>query len=114
MYEVAVHQVTAQSAGGSEAGPGEPPGKEKKNTRGEDGGPRPPAIRGPAPGGTPPRSPVTYRPGMPSPAPARATVIMSFSTVAGASPAPAPCPFASNPTQSTAASTSGSPRICSI
>ena len=38
----------------------------------------------------------------------------SLSTVAGASPAPAPCPRASNPTQSTAASTSGSPIICSI
>ena len=51
---------------------------------------------------------------MPSVAPALATVMMAFSTVAGASAAPAPCPWASNPTQSTAASTSGSPRICSI
>ena len=51
---------------------------------------------------------------MPSEAPARAIVMMSLSTVAGASPAPAPWPRASNPTASTAASTSGSPRICSI
>ena len=51
---------------------------------------------------------------MPSEAPAREIVMMSLSTVAGASPAPAPWPRASKPTASTAASTSGSPTICSI
>ena len=63
---------------------------------------------------TAPGSPVTYRPGMPSLPAARVTPISEFSTVAGASPAPSPWPRASKPTQSTAASTSGSPRICSM
>jgi hypothetical protein len=41
--------------------------------------------------------------------------MIEFSTVAGASwSAAAPCPRASKPTASTAASTSGTPRICSI
>src|SRR5699024_8729543 len=48
------------------------------------------------------------------PAPTRVTFMMSFSTVAGASSAPSPCPRASNPTASTAASTSGSPTISAI
>src|SRR6202012_3191728 len=62
----------------------------------------------------PPGSPVTYRPGMPIAPPAAVTSISEFSTVAGASCASAlPCPRASKPTASTAASTSGTPRICS-
>src|SRR5216684_4602441 len=47
--------------------------------------------------------------------PARVTVITELSTVAGRSTlASCPCPRASNPTQSTAESTSGTPRICAI
>src|SRR5919204_86225 len=63
----------------------------------------------------PPGSPVTYSPGMPSWPPARVTSMIELSTVAGASwSASFPWPRASKPTASTAASTSGTPRICSI
>src|SRR6185437_15774684 len=62
-----------------------------------------------------PGSPVTYRPGMPSLPAARVTSMIELSTVAGASwPESEPWPRASKPTASTAASTSGTPRICSI
>src|SRR5664279_3521948 len=68
------------------------------------------AALSPAPG-----SPVTYRPRMPSAAPAPVMSISEFSTVAGAScPESFPCPCASKPTASTPQSTSGTPRICSI
>ena len=46
--------------------------------------------------------------------PARVTVITELSTVAGASWPAWPCAEASNPTASTAQSTSGTPRIAAI
>src|SRR6266511_2280038 len=65
---------------------------------------------------TAPGSPVTYRPGMPSFPAERVMSMIELSTVAGASPCEPsrPWPLASKPTQSTAASTSGTPRSCSI
>jgi hypothetical protein len=64
---------------------------------------------------TAPGSPVTYKPGMPIRPAARVMSIIVLSTVACRSvAASSPWPRASNPTASTAASTSGTPRICSI
>ena len=63
----------------------------------------------------PPGSSVTYRRGIPIAPPARVIFITAFNTFAGFSASVwLPWPWASNPTQSTAASTSGTARISPI